>query len=64
MIGKLFITDPDQRIDIEGIRSHPWFKLHQPETQSFGAARNLNHINMNIVNRLEEELGFNKESLL
>ena len=64
MIGKLFITDPDQRIDIEGIRNHPWYKLHQPETQSFGAARNLTQINMSIVNRLEEELGFNKESLL
>lgn len=35
MISKIFITDPDNRINIEQIRQHPWYQLHKPETQSF-----------------------------
>jgi serine/threonine protein kinase len=31
MISKIFVTNPDERIDIEEIRNHPWYKLHQPE---------------------------------
>ncbi len=35
MISKIFVTDPDNRINIEQIRKHPWYQLHKPETQSF-----------------------------
>ena len=52
-ISKIFITDPEKRISISEIREHPWYKLHQPETQSFGAVRNLNIINMQIVSQME-----------
>ena len=50
MIQKIFVTDPDQRIDVEAIRNHPWYKIHEPETPSFSAARNLSNINQAIVN--------------
>jgi 5'-AMP-activated protein kinase, catalytic alpha subunit len=48
-IAKIFNTDPDERMGVEEIRMHPWYKLHQPETKSFGAKRDLNNINMQIV---------------
>ena len=31
-ISKIFITDPDKRIDMDQIREHPWYQLHQSET--------------------------------
>jgi|LauGreDrversion4_2_1035121.scaffolds.fasta_scaffold43499_2 5'-AMP-activated protein kinase catalytic alpha subunit len=63
-LSKIFVTDPEKRIDIEEIREHPWYKLHQPETQSFGAERNLGNINMQIVKQLEDQLHFNSENLI
>jgi serine/threonine protein kinase len=35
MIDNIFITDPKQRITVEEIRKHPWYKVHKPETMSF-----------------------------
>lgn len=35
MIARIFVTDPNQRIDIDQIRKHPWYQLHRPETMSF-----------------------------
>lgn len=35
MISKLFVTDPEKRIDIDGIRRHPFYLTHQPENQNF-----------------------------
>jgi 5'-AMP-activated protein kinase catalytic alpha subunit len=35
MIARIFVTDPNERIDIEQIRKHPWYQLHRPETLSF-----------------------------
>ena len=63
-ISKIFITDPDKRIDMAQIRVHPWYQLHQPETQSFGTIRNLTQINMQIVKQMEDQLGFSSESLI
>ena len=63
-ISKIFVTDPEKRISMAAIREHPWYQLHQPETQSFGATRNLNNINMQIVTQLQEQLGFSSESLI
>lgn len=28
MINQIFNTDPEKRIDIEGIRNHAWVKMH------------------------------------
>lgn len=64
LVSKIFITDPEKRINVNEIREHPWFKLHQPENQSFGATRNLNNINMQIVSQMEDQLGFSSESLI
>jgi 5'-AMP-activated protein kinase catalytic alpha subunit len=46
------------------IREHPWYRLHQPETQSFGAQRDLANINMQVVKQLREQFGFGEESLV
>jgi hypothetical protein len=35
MIVKIFITDPNKRINIEKIRQHPWYQINKPETQGF-----------------------------
>lgn len=32
MIAKIFITDPNKRINIEKIRQHPWYQINKPET--------------------------------
>jgi 5'-AMP-activated protein kinase catalytic alpha subunit len=64
MISKLFNTNPDERVGVEEIRNHPWYKLNNPEICSFNAKRTFDSINMKIVAQLEEQLGFNKESLL
>lgn len=64
MISKLFNTNPDERVGVEEIRKHPWYKLHQPETTSYNAQRAFDNINMKIVGQLEEQLGFSKESLI
>ena len=31
IIQKIFVADPAKRIDIEGLKQHPWYKLYQPE---------------------------------
>jgi len=64
MITCLFQTDPDNRIDIEGIRNHPWYKSVQPETKGISIKGNLPTINMKIVGYLEKQLGFGPESLI
>jgi hypothetical protein len=28
MISKLFVTDPEKRIDIDAIRRHPFYLMH------------------------------------
>jgi len=28
MIQKIFVTDPEKRISIEGLRKHPWYRLY------------------------------------
>jgi len=35
MIARIFVTDPSQRIDIDGIRNHPWYQKNKPETMAF-----------------------------
>ena len=35
IIGKIFVTNPEKRIDIQGLRDHPWYKLAQPENKNF-----------------------------
>lgn len=31
ILSKIFVTDPNKRIGIEGLKEHPWYRLHQPE---------------------------------
>jgi serine/threonine protein kinase len=28
LVSKIFITDPEKRINVNEIREHPWFKLY------------------------------------
>jgi hypothetical protein len=49
MITKLFNTNPDERVGVEEIRNHPWYKLNNPETCSFNTKRTFDSINMKIV---------------
>lgn len=28
IIQKIFVTDPEKRITIDGLRQHPWYKLY------------------------------------
>lgn len=48
-ISNIFIANPEQRYGVEEIRNHPWYKLVQPETSSFGAQRQMGQVNMKIV---------------
>ena len=64
MIKNIFITNPDERYGVEEIRNHPWYKIHQPETASFNVQRSFQNINYKVVNQLETQMGFNKESLI
>ena len=62
-ISRIFETDPEKRIDIEGIRQHPFYKLNQPEVASFSHHNKKLHISSKIVSKLEAQLGFNKEAV-
>ena len=63
IISKIFITDPEKRIDIEGLKQHPWYKLHQPETQAYNHHTMRRTVNEKLVLKLEASLGFSIESV-
>jgi hypothetical protein len=62
-LGRLFETNPDKRIDIDGIRAHSWYKLNQPECSAFNFHGKKVSISSKIVQKLEAQLGFNKDSV-
>ncbi len=35
ILAKIFVTNPEHRIDIESLR-HPFYQLYQPESNNFG----------------------------
>ena len=63
IISKIFVTDPEKRIDIEGLRQHPWYKLYQPETQNYNQHTLRRTVNDKLVLKMEASLGFSIESV-
>lgn len=59
MISKLFVTDPEKRIDIDGIRRHPFYLMHQPENQNFSFHTKKLNVNQKLVAKMEVQMGFN-----
>lgn len=53
IITKIFVTDPEKRIDIDGIKKHPFYKLAQPETQNYGYHNSSLTVNNKLVNKME-----------
>jgi serine/threonine protein kinase len=52
-LGRIFETDPEKRIDIDGIRAHPWYKLHQPENTHFNHHNQKVRVSSKVVQKLE-----------
>lgn len=52
-IGRIFETDPEKRIDIDGIRNHPWYKLAQPECKAFSCHTQKPHVSSKVISKLE-----------
>lgn len=63
IISKIFQTDPEKRIDIEGLKNHPWYKLHQPENTAYNYHNMRRSVNDKLVLKLEASLGFSVESV-
>ena len=63
IISKIFVTDPAKRIDIEGLKQHPWYRLYQPENQNFDYHMMLRQVNEKLVMKMEASLGFSTESV-
>ena len=63
ILSKIFVTDPAKRIDIEGLKKHPWYRLYQPETQNYNFHNIPRTVNEKLVTKLEASLGFSAESV-
>lgn len=63
MISRIFVTDPDQRIDIDGIRRHPFYQLHQPENQNFAYHTRKLTVNSKLVQKMQNTMGFTTEQI-
>ena len=63
IISKIFVTDPNKRIDIEGLKQHPWYKLYQPENQNYDYHNRAKVVNEKLVQKMEASLGFSIESV-
>ena len=63
ILSQIFVTDPDKRIDIEGLKKHPWYRLYQPETQNYNFHTMPRTVNEKLVMKLEASLGFSTESV-
>lgn len=53
IIAKIFVTDPEQRIDIETLRKHPFYQLYQPENNNFGFHTKKLTVNSKLVAKME-----------
>ena len=58
ILSKIFVTDPAKRINIAGLRQHPWFRLGQPETKNFLQHTRKRTVNDRLVFKMEASLGF------
>ena len=63
ILSKIFVTDPNKRIDVEGLKQHPWYKLHQPENANFNFHTKARSVNDKLVLKMEASLGFSTESV-
>ena len=63
ILSKIFVTDPNKRIDIEGLKQHPWYRLHQPENQNYHFHTMPRTVNEKLVMKMEASLGFSIESV-
>jgi 5'-AMP-activated protein kinase, catalytic alpha subunit len=61
IIGKIFQTDPELRIDIDGIRRHPFYKMYEPENNNFSFHTKKLNVNSKLVSKMEASMSFNKE---
>ena len=59
IIQKIFVTDPEQRIDIDALRRHPFSLLHQPENQNFSFHTRKLTVNAKLVQKMEQTMNFN-----
>ena len=63
ILSKIFVTDPAKRIDIEGLKKHPWYKLYQPENLNFDFHTAPRIVNEKLLLKMEASLGFSNESV-
>ena len=63
ILSKIFVTDPNKRIDVEGLKQHPWYKLHQPENANYNFHTKARTVNDKLVLKMEASLGFSTESV-
>ena len=63
ILSKIFITDPSKRIDIEGLKQHPWYRLYQPENDNYNYHNIPKTVNEKLVMKMEASLGFSTESV-
>jgi serine/threonine protein kinase len=60
-LRKLLTTNPDERIDIESIKEHPWYLLCDPDLlPDWASIEQTVHLNAEILADLEN-YGFNKD---
>ena len=63
ILSKIFVTDPNKRIGIEGLKQHPWYRLYQPENQNYEYHTMARTVNDKLVMKMEASLGFSIESV-
>lgn len=63
ILARIFQTDPEKRIDIEGLRKHPWYRKAQPENMNFDYHLKKPKVDSLMLQKLEAQLGFSKESV-
>jgi 5'-AMP-activated protein kinase catalytic alpha subunit len=63
ILGRIFVTDPEKRIDIEGLKKHAWYKLAQPENTNFDFHKSKLTVDQKLLDKMENQLGFTHESV-
>lgn len=63
IIGKILNTNPDERVTIAQIRSHPWFKLSKDSDREPGLYPSIQKMPMSdsLLNLIIEDYGFEKD---
>lgn len=61
ILGKIFQTDPKLRIDIEGLRCHPFFQLYQPENNNYSFHTKKLSANQKLIAKMELSMGLSRD---